>query len=154
MSRSEQINDLRTDSYLSLKKARPEDASLPAFEPAADLLPEELLYILDELLNLEVRRVFLGKSCARPIAHRRLRSLVQVNFYDGHPLACTLFTCRYLRPEAMAAVAWAPSNAADGGALRRVVLRAMLLGVLKSAEIIWQDLCEGLVYQVSHLGFL
>ena len=57
--------DARTDSFLSLKQGREKEAELPQFDPKHELLPQELIWILDEVLRLEVslhRSVRLGLS--------------------------------------------------------------------------------------------
>ncbi|ORY75302.1 Mak10 subunit, NatC N-terminal acetyltransferase-domain-containing protein [Leucosporidium creatinivorum] len=127
-----EIMDPRTDSFLALKQGREKEQELPPFNPAHELLPEELLWILDELLRLET------------------------TFQDGHPLASTLFTCHYLRPAALASLSFAPDSLGDAQRLAgfRAVLRAMLLGVIKSTEIIWEELAKGQVYEHEdvHLG--
>lgn len=77
-----------------------------------------------------------------------------MTFLDGHPLVSTLFTCLYLRPTALAQVSSASTTSTDPLRLpgfRNVVLRAMLLGVLKCAEIVWEELCKGLVYEVCRV---
>lgn len=74
-----------------------------------------------------------------------------MTFLDGHPLVSTLYTCLYLRPAALAQVSSTSTDSVDPLRLpgfRNVVLRAMLLGVLKCAEIVWEELCKGLVYEV------
>jgi hypothetical protein len=78
-------------------------------------------------------------------------SPVQVGFHQGHPLASTLFTCQYFRPHSLSAVSARSTTSkredlAEG--LRNVVLRAMLMGIIKSTEITWEELCKGQVYEV------
>lgn len=44
--------DARTDSFLAAKAM--DRAGLPSFDPTLELLPTELVWVLDELLRLEV----------------------------------------------------------------------------------------------------
>lgn len=50
--------DVRTDSFLAAK-AR-DRGGLPPFDPTLELLPTELVWVLDELLRLEVSRAVMG----------------------------------------------------------------------------------------------
>lgn len=52
--------DARTDSFLSLKQGKEKEQELPAFNPTHELLPQELIWILDEVLRLEVSRTVLS----------------------------------------------------------------------------------------------
>ncbi|KAI5475386.1 WSC and DUF1996 domain containing protein [Pseudohyphozyma bogoriensis] len=118
-----EILDPRTDMYCA---ETPKDENAVPFDPSLDLLPEELIWVLDELLRLEMTHV------------------------DGHPLVSTLFTTPYLRSDALAAVARpTPPSKRDPTkpeGLRKVVLRGMLLGVIKTAELVWDELCKMNVY--------
>lgn len=67
----------------------------------------------------------------------------QATFLDGHPLGLTLFTCLYFRPEALRLL----SNSATSGPRR--VLRALLRGVIQTAEMMWEELAKAQVYDVS-----
>lgn len=79
---------------------------------------------------------------------------MQATFQDGNPLASTLWTCNYLRPSSLATVSSAFPSSSDDSAedtrtgWRTVVLRALLLGTLKSSEIMWEEMCKGQVYEV------
>lgn len=147
-----QIMDPRTDSFLP---SLTEEKSLPRFDPSHDFAdPVELIWIFDQLIRLEVRVrcaiAGLPSSCTDDSGAR----LLQVGFHQGHPLASTLFTCQYFRPLALRAVS--TSSAASkvtgsnrcGEELRMIVLRAMLMGMIKSTEIVWEELCKGQVYEV------
>jgi hypothetical protein len=46
--------DPRTDSFLALKQGREKEQDLPPFNSTQELLPENLIWILDEVLRLEV----------------------------------------------------------------------------------------------------
>ncbi|KAK4703252.1 N-alpha-acetyltransferase 35, NatC auxiliary subunit, partial [Phenoliferia sp. Uapishka_3] len=124
-----EIMEDRTDSFLAKKLAlAARDPSLPAFDATLELLPDELVWILDRILCLEMAHL------------------------DGHPLVSTLFTCRYLRPAALTELSLVPAGAdptsdpARLPGLRRIVLRAMLLGVLKCTETVWEECCKSQVY--------
>jgi hypothetical protein len=141
-----QIMDPRTDSYLSLKKSHPEDGDLPRFDPTEELLPEELLWILDQLLRLEVRLGLRAFSILADFA-----ALFQTTFHDGHPLASTLLSCRYIRPSALAALCHTRAtfnHSKPPPEYRTTILRAMLLAVIKCTEMIWEELCKAQVYEV------
>ncbi|GAA6026738.1 hypothetical protein JCM8097_005825 [Rhodosporidiobolus ruineniae] len=123
-----EINDARTDTYLSAREKQRDD--LPPFDPARELSVQEVVWLVDEVARLEAA------------------------FHDGHPLSSTLWTCNYLRPASLHALAFAPSSSSSSSPdparpeeLRRVVLRALLLGVLKCSEIVWEELCKGNVYE-------
>lgn len=77
----------------------------------------------------------------------------QATFHAGYPLASTLWACNYLRADSLAAVSgFAPSTSASAddkqSQLRTVVLRALLLGVVKSSQIVWEELGKSQVYEV------
>lgn len=58
----------------------------------------------------------------------------------------TVWNCNYFRPSSLAALA----STCDGerSASIQAVFRAMLLGVLKTQEIVWEECCKGQVYEV------
>ncbi|GAA5952179.1 hypothetical protein JCM21900_006932 [Sporobolomyces salmonicolor] len=121
-----EINDARTDSYLSARNALEKAQELPRFDPGAKLSVQEMLWVLDEIMRLEA------------------------TFQDGHPLVSTLWTCNYFRPAALSAVSGLSSTSPCQPPVSQSlqgVFRAMLLGVLKSNEIIWEELCKGQVYE-------
>ncbi|CEQ39824.1 SPOSA6832_01365, partial [Sporobolomyces salmonicolor] len=116
-----EINDARTDSYLSARNALEKAQELPRFDPQAKLSVQEMLWVLDEIMRLEA------------------------TFQDGHPLVSTLWTCNYFRPAALSAVSGLSSTSPCQPPVSQSlqgVFRAMLLGVLKSNEIIWEELCK------------
>ncbi|GAA6003296.1 hypothetical protein JCM10207_001849 [Rhodosporidiobolus poonsookiae] len=128
-----EINDSRTDTYLYARKQREaQQPPLPPFDPRSDLTAEEVLYMADELFRLDA------------------------TFHDGHPLASTLWTCNYLRPDSLAAVSGFSAPPSYGGSeasaelpeqLRAIVLRSLLLGTIKCTEIAWEELRKGQVYE-------
>ncbi|GAA5890819.1 hypothetical protein JCM8208_003063 [Rhodotorula glutinis] len=123
-----EINDARTDTFLHSQKERQRESSLPPFDPALPLSAQDVVWLHDEVLRLEA------------------------TFHAGYGLASTLWTCNYLRADSLAAVSgFAPSTSAsatDGQSqLRTVVLRALLLGVLKSTQIVWEELSKNQVYE-------
>ncbi|BGO89299.1 RHTO0S07e00496g1_1 [Rhodotorula toruloides] len=128
-----EINDGRTDTFLHAQKERQaRSADLPPFNPSVELSAEELLWVHDELLRLEA------------------------TFRDGHPLSSTLWTCNLLRPPSLAALC-DPGRSAPGPSveedylrptdLRTVVLRALLLGTLKTSEIMWEETGKAQLYE-------
>ncbi|KPV75711.1 uncharacterized protein RHOBADRAFT_52745 [Rhodotorula graminis WP1] len=123
-----EINDARTDTYLHSQKERQRQSSLPSFDPAVPLHAQDVVWLHDEVLRLEA------------------------TFHAGYPLASTLWTCNYLRADSLAAISgFAPSTSAsadDGQSqLRTVVVRALFLGVLKSSQIVWEELGKNQVYE-------
>ncbi|GAA5868681.1 hypothetical protein JCM1840_004355 [Sporobolomyces johnsonii] len=121
-----EINDARTDSYLSVRNALEKALELPRFEPEATLSAEEMVWVFDEIMRLEA------------------------TFQDGHPLVSTLWTCNYFRPASLSAVSGLSSTSPCQPPFSQSlqgIFRAMLLGVLKSNEIIWEELCKGQVYE-------
>ena len=75
-----------------------------------------------------------------------------MTFHDGHPLGSTLFRCQYLRPARLVELCSASKspttmNGQESG-WRRIVLRALLLGVIKTVEITWEELSKAQVYEV------
>ncbi|KAM0753949.1 hypothetical protein T439DRAFT_322835 [Meredithblackwellia eburnea MCA 4105] len=127
-----EIMDPRTDSYLAHSNQSNTKNISNDFNPRLELLPQELLWIIDQLFRLEI------------------------TFLDGHPLISTLFTCQYIRPDALAALSSHSSPTLTEGTkkdedrepgLRNVVLRAMLLATIKCAEIVWDETCKGNVYE-------
>ncbi|GAA6061606.1 hypothetical protein JCM10212_000914 [Sporobolomyces blumeae] len=118
-----EINDPRTDSYLAARKIQPDVGTSSAFDPSRPLSPRDVVCVIDELMRLEA------------------------TFQDGQPLMSTLWHCNYFRPESLEAVsAKCGTDAGDVDSLEGV-LRAMLLGVLKTNEIVWEELCKGQVYE-------
>lgn len=87
-----------------------------------------------------------------------------MTFQDGHPLISTLFKCQYLRPHNLSQLvnhAQQQQSVGSGDVteeeeeqegFKSVVLRAMLLGIIKSTEIVWEELCSGNVYDVCSLS--
>ncbi|BGP37661.1 N-alpha-acetyltransferase, non-catalitic subunit [Rhodotorula kratochvilovae] len=123
-----EVNDARTDTFLHAQKEREAHPDLPPFDPSLPLSAEEVLWVHDEILRLEA------------------------TFHSGHPLSSTLWTCNYLRPASLGALSGlaqstsaAPAN--EQSKLRTIVLRALLLGVLKTSEIAWEELSKGQVYE-------
>lgn len=81
----------------------------------------------------------------------------QATFHSGYPLASTLWTCNYLRADSLAVISgFAPSTSAtendERSKLRTVVLRALFLAVLKSNQIVWEELSKNQVYEVCLSG--
>ncbi|BGP29785.1 N-alpha-acetyltransferase, non-catalitic subunit [Rhodotorula toruloides] len=128
-----EINDARTDTFLHAQKERQaHSADLPPFNPSLDLTAEELIWVHDELLRLEA------------------------TFRDGHPLSSTLWTCNLLRPLSLTELCdprrSAPATSVDEDRLRptelrTVVLRALLLGTLKTSEIVWEETGKAQLYE-------
>ncbi|KAL8293221.1 hypothetical protein RQP46_000915 [Phenoliferia psychrophenolica] len=124
-----EVMDPRTDSFLAHKLGIPDSTTTTRFDASLELLPDELVWILDHLMRLEITHL------------------------DGHPLVSTLFTCHYLRPRALRQLSVPspgtnPSNdAARLPGFRSIVLRAMLLATLKCAEIVWEESCKSQVYE-------
>ncbi|GAA5837751.1 hypothetical protein JCM9279_006851 [Rhodotorula babjevae] len=123
-----EINDARTDTFLHSQKERQRQSSLPLFDPAVPLSAQDVIWLHDEVLRLEA------------------------TFHAGYPLASTLWACNYLRADALAIISgFAPSTSAvaedEQSQLRTVVLRALLLAVLKSSQIVWEELGKGQVYE-------
>lgn len=88
----------------------------------------------------------------------------KMSFQAGSPLISTLFTCHYIRPLALASLSQTTSPAQFQSheksqekdkqkGLREVVLRAMLMGFIKCAEMSWEEMCTGGVYDVSLFFF-
>ncbi|BGP68084.1 N-alpha-acetyltransferase, non-catalitic subunit [Rhodotorula toruloides] len=127
-----EINDARTDTFLHAQKERQAgSADLPPFHPSLDLSAEELIWVHDEMLRLEA------------------------TFRDGYPLSSTLWTCNLLRPSSLAELC-DPRRRASGTSkedplrateLRTVVLRALLLGTLKTSEIMWEETGKAQLYE-------
>lgn len=74
---------------------------------------------------------------------------MQVSHLDGHPIGSTLWGCLYFRPAALATLQQAQQSSTHPDSDYRLVLRAMLLGILKCAECTWQEYCAGQVYEVG-----
>ncbi|SCZ96231.1 BZ3500_MvSof-1268-A1-R1_Chr8-2g10057 [Microbotryum saponariae] len=121
-----EIMDPRTDSYL-LHQQSSVSSNLPPFDPTHEMTPRELIWVLDELLGLEMK------------------------FLDGFPLASTVFECQYLRPTALADLA---STAAASPSVWTSILLEMLLSITHCIRMIWQELCKAQVYEHEdvHLG--
>ncbi|KAM0792066.1 hypothetical protein ACM66B_004771 [Microbotryomycetes sp. NB124-2] len=117
MSASE-IMEPRTDSYLTLSQPSEAGSSGQAvpFDCMVELLPHELVWIVDELVRRET------------------------TFHDGHPLAWTLLTCKYLRAPAL-------DNLASSDEPMHVILKALLMGTIKSTEIVWEELAKAQIYE-------
>lgn len=142
-----EVLDPRTDSYTAAVDAAKELEALPAFEPAVELLPVELMWILDHLFRLEVRNpISLVKALQ---ADDRAEKMTHM---DGHPMISTLLTCQYLRPKALRRMSTArPLPSAPAGKppeWRTIVLRSMLLATIKTQEMCWEELYKGNVYEV------
>ncbi|GAA6024987.1 hypothetical protein JCM11491_002812 [Sporobolomyces phaffii] len=114
-----EINDARTDSYVAART--PARDALPDFDPARELDVDEAVTIIDELMRLEA------------------------TFQDGQPLMSTLWNCNYFRVPSLETLA----STIPAGPVNSVqaVFRAMLLGILKSQEIVWEECCKGHVYE-------
>ncbi|KAK4048780.1 N-alpha-acetyltransferase, non-catalitic subunit [Microbotryomycetes sp. JL201] len=106
----------RTDSYLTLKRPNSHMNEQELFDCTAELLPHELVWIIDELVRRET------------------------TFHDGHPLAWTLFTCKYLRPSQLERLATSDKP-------MHVILKAILMGTIKTTEIIWEELAKAQIYE-------
>lgn len=98
----------------------PGDSLDPEFDVTADLSGEELLWIMDELLRLEML------------------------FHDGYPLSQTIYTSlhvfRLIDPGNVYPYTLEHGNRKDSkvptpGSLTRTVLRAYCLGVIKSCDL-------------------
>ncbi|GAA6000952.1 uncharacterized protein JCM10292_006510 [Rhodotorula paludigena] len=122
-----EVNDARTDNFLH---AQQDMDRYPPFDPDRVLDPQSVAWVHDEVVRLEA------------------------TFYAGHPLASTLWTCNYLRADSLAAIsgfASPPSTSANPlerlPEIQTVVLRALLLGVLKTSEIVWEEMSKNQVYE-------
>ncbi|BGP22547.1 N-alpha-acetyltransferase, non-catalitic subunit [Rhodotorula toruloides] len=127
-----EINDARTDTFLHAQKERQaRSADLPPFDPTIELSAEEVIWVHDEVLRLEA------------------------TFRDGHPLSSTLWTCNLLRPWSLSELC-DPRTRSSGTShedrsrpiqLRTIVLRALLLGTLKTSEIVWEETGKAQLYE-------
>lgn len=82
-----------------------------------------------------------------------------MTFHEGNTLGSTIFACQYFRIASLLAVSGTGVAKGKGKAkedvkvtgARRIVLRAAILGLLKSMEIVFEELFRSLVYEVSTL---
>ncbi|GAA5931858.1 uncharacterized protein JCM15063_001587 [Sporobolomyces koalae] len=114
-----EINDPRTDSYVSARQHT--RTHLPEFDPSRTLDAREVLWVVDELMRLEA------------------------TFQDGQPLMSTLWNCNYFRIPSLTLLASTCSQRPVDSI--QDVLRAMLLAILKTQEIVWEECCKGQVYE-------
>ncbi|TNY20724.1 phosphatase and actin regulator [Rhodotorula diobovata] len=123
-----EINDARTDTFLHAQNERERRPNLPPFDPSLTLSARDVVWLHDEVVRLEA------------------------TFHSGYPLASTLWTCNCLRADSLAVISgFAPSTSAtendERSKLRTVVLRALFLAVLKSNQIVWEELSKNQVYE-------
>ncbi|GAA5990382.1 hypothetical protein JCM5350_003678 [Sporobolomyces pararoseus] len=114
-----EINDPRTDSYVAARNDQRE--RLPDFDPSRQLSAREAVWVVDEIMRLEA------------------------TFQDGQPLMSTLWNCNYFRNPSLSALASSCNDERVGSI--QSVFRAMLLGILKTQEIVWEECCKGQVYE-------
>ncbi|GAA5875576.1 hypothetical protein JCM16303_000672 [Sporobolomyces ruberrimus] len=114
-----EINDPRTDSFAAARNSSREQ--LPDFDASRILDVQEVVWVIDEMMRLEA------------------------TFQDGQPLMSTLWNCNYLRVPSLTTLA----STCTEGRVDSVqgVFRAMLLGILKTQEIVWEECCKGQVYE-------
>lgn len=76
----------------------------------------------------------------------------QMTFHTGHALAQTVYTVLHLQPSSLDALALSSTfplpESSEQEALR-LALRAGMLGLGKSTELVWQELNKGNVFDVS-----
>ncbi|GAA5966297.1 hypothetical protein JCM3765_005247 [Sporobolomyces pararoseus] len=114
-----EINDPRTDSYVAARNDEREP--LPDFDPSRQLSAEEVVWVVDEIMRLEA------------------------TFQDGQPLMSTLWNCNYFRNPSLSTLASSCNDERIGSI--QSVFRALLLGILKTQEIVWEECCKGQVYE-------
>ncbi|GAA5905135.1 uncharacterized protein JCM6883_004977 [Sporobolomyces salmoneus] len=114
-----EINDPRTDSFVAARNNS--GSQLPDFDASRQLSTEEIVWVLDKIMRLEA------------------------TFQDGQPLMSTLWNCNYFRIPSLPALSSSCGDERIGSV--QAVFRAMLLGILKSQEIVWEECCKGQVYE-------
>lgn len=144
-------------------------AQIP-FDPMRRLLPEEVIAIIDIGMACEVRpnpihlpSLHPGRALKRSI--RVPLSFSKMTWHSGHALSQTLYALLYMHELESISMQnlterWGGGGAGDdegGGGppleLVGLVLRGCIMGMVKCADIVWEEFVKGNLYEVSQDTF-
>lgn len=131
----------------------PPDGCTTPFNPYAELLPEEVCWIIDRSIAAEASNP-ATRSKAVINANPSQFAIYQISWHSGNSLAQTIFTLLYMHdlPNLQNNYLFYSKDRTDRDRPEELVtevLRAATFGLVKSCDLVWREFSKNHVYDVG-----